>query len=43
MVATITTDSSLQNMRGMLLTADVHSLYQQFGFKQVEGRYMAKA
>ena len=42
LVEMITTDSRLQKMRGLLLTQNAHGLYQQFGFKQVDGIYMGK-
>jgi N-acetylglutamate synthase-like GNAT family acetyltransferase len=42
LIESITTDSKLQDMMGMLLTKNAHGLYQQFGFKQVNGTYMGK-
>lgn len=42
LIKMITTDKRLQDMLGMLLTQDAHGLYQQFGFKQVDGTYMGK-
>jgi N-acetylglutamate synthase and related acetyltransferases len=42
LVKMITEDSRLQDMRGMLLTEHAHGLYQQFGFKQMDGIYMGK-
>lgn len=40
-VKTITSDERFKNIKGMLLTKDAHGLYEQFGFKKVEGKYMA--
>ncbi|HCW52975.1 MAG TPA: GNAT family N-acetyltransferase [Clostridium sp.] len=40
-VKTITSDDRFKNLGGMLLTADAHGLYEQFGFKQVDGKYMS--
>lgn len=42
LIKMITDDDKLQNMLGMLLTENAHGLYQQFGFKQVNGTYMGK-
>jgi N-acetylglutamate synthase-like GNAT family acetyltransferase len=42
LIETITTDSRLQDMLGMLLTKDAHGLYQQYGFKQGNGSFMSK-
>ncbi|WP_408605721.1 GNAT family N-acetyltransferase [Anaerobium acetethylicum] len=38
----ITSDNRLQDMLGMLLTENVHGLYQQFGFKKIDGIHMGK-
>ena len=29
-------------LRGMLLTKDAHGLYEQFGFRSVEGKFMSR-
>ena len=38
----ITSDNRLRDMLGMLLTENAHGLYQQFGFKKIDGIYMGK-
>lgn len=32
-----------ENLRGILATSDAHGLYEKFGFKRVESRFMARA
>ncbi len=42
LIQMITSDCRLKDMLGMLLTDDAHGLYQQYGFKQIDGTYMAR-
>lgn len=42
LINAVVTDNRLKDMKAMLLTADAHTFYEKFGFKKVEGRYMAK-
>lgn len=42
LIKAVVTDDILKDMKAMLLTADAHTFHEKFGFKKVEGKYMAK-
>lgn len=40
LVETVVTDPRLKDLRGILLTHEAHGLYEKYGFKTIENRYM---